>query len=218
MKQSKKLVLIFSLWLTALSSAVHAAPWQLATIWAPGFCATSRSDASLCQSANAKADHLLSSHLVSPQGQCTESRRHFAAAFPNKAQEAYVAIATAADWEERWKQYGSCSGFTPERYLSTNVEMAKMIGQTSLGKLLKENQGQWVTKDKLLTALRYDYFIGADSKATLVCRQNRLIGVLFYPRDWSELFVKTEQGGMLDKAPTQNAFPAASECPDQLQL
>lgn len=217
MKHSNKMVLIF-LWLIALSSAVHATPWQLATIWAPGFCATAQSDASFCQSANAKADRLLSSHLVSPQGRCAELRHGLAAAFPNKAEEAYVAIASEADWEERWRQYGSCSGLTAERYLSTNVDMAKMISQTSLGKLLKANQGQWVAKDKLLTALRYDYFIGADSKATLVCRQSRLIGVLFYPRDWSELFVKTEQGGMLDKAPAKTSLPAENECPDQLQL
>jgi len=217
MKHAMKNALI-SLMLLTLSAAAHAASWQFVTIWAPGFCATAPAGMPLCQSENAAADHLLSLQLKSPQGRCADTGRTAAAFIPKKSDETYLAVLGSKEWAEYWQQYGACSGMTAAHYLSTNVEMAKRISQTSLGKVLRENIGKLVDKEQLLTALRHDYFVGADRKAALVCRQRHLISVQFSPRDWSDLFLKMGQGGMLDTASANTTLPDANECPDLIEL
>jgi hypothetical protein len=42
--------------------------------------------------------------------------------------------------------------------------------------------------------------------------------VQFSPRDWSDLFLKMGQGGMLDTASANTTLPDANECPDLIEL
>lgn len=218
MKSSQKSLLV-ALCVFAMPLAAHANHWTLETVWPSGLCAASQVGQPLCASANkAKAGHLLGSRLVVSQGQCPASTQSANAVALDTATAEYLAANDKGELQALWQRYGSCSGLTAEAYFSTTADMAKAIGQTAFGRFLQQNKGKPVAKQDLISQLASDYFVGADGKVHLICRGDYLVGVHFYPRSWSELFVAKGSGGMLEKAPQSVEKSGESVCKEQVRL
>ena len=218
LSQIRRIVVIAGL--SLFCAASHAQNWTLSLSWKLGSC-TGSNGAEVCNvGPNAAAQNdaapasarLTALSLRAAKVDCATGTLA-ADALPEDI--AATMPATAADsYQQQWNRYGSCTGYTPAGYFAQLAAMTRAVARTHLGQFLDEHAGKRVRLDELKDAQLHDFFLGADKAVQFYCTpEGRLAEVRYVLRDWSEMFVHRDKGGML--AP---ASAPGGNCGDEVRL
>ncbi|PXX40914.1 hypothetical protein FPJ27_11910 [Burkholderia sp. MS455] len=199
-------------------AGAHAQDWTLSLSWKLGSCVggdgaqtcTAGQPPSARQDADGTPIRITAIGLYTPRRDCGTAAVP-ADTLPGDAAP-YIALASADAFQQHWNRYGSCTGYAPAGYAAELAAMARAVGLTNLGRYLNEHDNKVVRLDELKNAQLHDFFLGADKAVQFLCTPDgRLAEVRYRLRDWSDVFVYRDKGGMLVLAPGGN-------CGDEVRL
>ncbi|KFL54360.1 hypothetical protein [Burkholderia pyrrocinia] len=199
-------------------AGAHAQDWTLSLSWKLGSCVggdgaqtcTTGQPPSARQAADGTPIRITAIGLYTPRRDC-DTAAVPADTLPGDAAP-YIAPASADAFQQHWNRYGSCTGYAPAGYAAELAAMARAVGLTNLGRYLNEHDNKVVRLDELKNAQLHDFFLGADKAVQFLCTPDgRLAEVRYRLRDWSDVFVYRDKGGMLVLAPGGN-------CGDEVRL
>jgi ribonuclease I len=197
------------------ASAQH---WTLSLSWKLGAC-VGRDGAETCATAQPPSARLaadgtpirLTAIALTPPRRDCETTPVPADALSGEI-ASYLAAPGTDAFQQRWTRDGRCTGYAPAGYAAELAAMARAVAATHLGRYLDEHDGKLVSLDALKDAQLHDFFVGADKAVQFLCTPDgRLAEIRFRLRDWSDLFVYRDKGGMLVATP-------GSQCGDEVRL
>lgn len=199
-------------------TGAHAQDWTLALSWKFGTCVggegaptcTTGQPPAVRQAADGAPIRITAIGLYTPRRDCDMTP--VPAGTLSDEAAPYIAAASADAFQQHWNRYGSCTGYAPAGYAAELAAMARAVGLTNLGRYLAEHDNKVVRLDELKNAQLHDFFLGADKSVQFLCTPDgRLAEVRYRLRDWSDVFVYRDKGGMLVAAQGGN-------CGDEVRL